>query len=55
MAVEVEEIEKDALYVVNGKNVYKDSNNNWVTVEELTPAEAKSFRLYRWAHEKGLS
>lgn len=31
---------------VNNKRVYKDSNENWVAVEELTPAEEKAFQIH---------
>lgn len=31
---------------VNGKEVYKDINGNWIAREELTPAEYKVLREY---------
>lgn len=31
---------------VNGKEVYKDINGNWIAREELTSVEYKAFRLY---------
>lgn len=30
-------------YDVNGKEVYKDTNNNWVARQELTANESKAF------------
>lgn len=34
-------------YDVNGKEIYKDTNGNWVAREELTPNEAKAFREHK--------
>lgn len=31
---------------VNGKEVYKDQNDNWIAREELTAVEYKAFRQY---------
>lgn len=31
---------------VNNKRVYKDSNGNWLTTEELTPSEQKAFQTH---------
>ena len=36
----------EEIYLVNGKSLYQDSNNNWVSKEELTSNEAKAFRLH---------
>ena len=47
MAVEIIEVVKGEEYTVNGKNVYKDSNNNWVSLEELTEAEYVAFRRHK--------
>ena len=47
MAVEIREIRKGEEYEVNGKNVYKDSNENWITREELTEEEFVTFRRHK--------
>lgn len=31
---------------INNKRVYKDSNDNWVAAEELTPSEQKAFQQH---------
>lgn len=49
MAVEIKEIRKGEEYEVNGKNVYKDSNENWMAKEELTERE-----LHEWKRHKKL-
>ncbi|WP_264547994.1 hypothetical protein [Flavobacterium sp. N2820] len=46
MAVQIREIRKGEEYEVNGKNVYKDSNNNWISREELTEEEFVTFRRH---------
>ena len=46
MAVQIREIRKGEEYEVNGKNVYKDSNENWITREELTEEEFVTFRKH---------
>jgi hypothetical protein len=43
-AVEIRTIQKLQEYEVNGKNVYKDSNGNFVAREELTESEHVAFR-----------
>lgn len=47
MAVEIREIRKGEEYEVNGKNVYKDSNENWIAREELTEEEFVTFRRHK--------
>jgi hypothetical protein len=34
-------------YSVNGKEVYKDTNGNWLAREELTASELKSFHEHK--------
>lgn len=34
-------------YDVNGKEVYKDTNNHWIARQELTTNEAKAFNEHR--------
>ena len=46
MPIEIVEVTKNDEYTVNGKCVYKDSNGNWITREELTEAEYVEFRRY---------
>ena len=40
----VTEVVKDEHYTVNGKSVYKDSNDNWVAHEEFTALEKEALR-----------
>lgn len=47
MSVQIREIRKGEEYEVNGKNVYKDSNENWITSEELTEEEFVTFRRHK--------
>lgn len=47
MAVEIREIRKGEEYEVNGKNVYKDSNNNWISREELTESEFQEWKRHK--------
>ena len=47
MSVQIREIRKGEEYEVNGKNVYKDSNENWVAREELTEEEFVTFRRHK--------
>lgn len=47
MAVQIRELRKGEEYEVNGKNVYKDSNNNWIAREELTEEEFVAFRRHK--------
>jgi hypothetical protein len=36
-------------YLVNNKEVYKDSNGNWIARQELTTLENNAFSNYRKA------
>ena len=47
MSVQIREIRKGEEYEVNGKNVYKDSNENWIAREELTEEEFVTFRRHK--------
>lgn len=47
MSVQIREIRKGEEYEVNGKNVYKDSNENWIAREELTEEEHVTFRRHK--------
>lgn len=44
MQVEIITIQQLQEYEVNGKNVYKDSNGNFIAREELTETEYCAFR-----------
>lgn len=37
------------LYEVNGKQIYKDSNGNWITQKEFTQQERNAFYNYKKA------
>jgi len=37
----------DGYFTINGKEIYKDTNGNWIAREELTTAELKEFRGYK--------
>ena len=47
MSVQIREIRKGEEYELNGKNVYKDSNENWIAREELTEEEFVTFRRHK--------
>ena len=47
MAVQIKEIRKGEEYEINGKNVYKDSNNNWISREELTDSEFQEWKRHK--------
>ena len=37
------------VYEVNGKEIYKDSNGNWIAREEFTQQERNTFTNYKKA------
>lgn len=47
MSIQIIPIEKGVSYYVNGKEVFKDSNNEWLCREELTMDERKAFINYK--------
>lgn len=47
MSITIKPIVEHESYDVNGKEVYKDSNNNWVARQELTTNEAKAFNEHK--------
>ena len=47
MAVEIVEIKAGEEYEVNGKTVYKDSNENWMAKEELTEREFQEWKRHK--------
>jgi hypothetical protein len=46
--VEITELEKDSHYIINGKEVYKDSNGNWIGKQILNQGELKAFFEYMY-------
>lgn len=49
MSVRIEPIEDHERYSVNGKEVYKDGNGNWLQHQELTTYEMNAFNNYKKA------
>lgn len=43
----IECVETHEVYTVNGKEVYKDSEGNFIAREELNPSEYRGFSRYR--------
>jgi uncharacterized cupredoxin-like copper-binding protein len=46
MSVRIEPVTDHEVYHVNGKTIYKDSNNDWKCNVELTVEESKAFLNY---------
>jgi len=49
MSVRIEPIIDHESYSVNGKEVYKDSNGNWLNRQEFTSQEINAFNNYKKA------
>lgn len=49
MSVVIVPIKDHESYEVNGKEIYKDSNGNWITRQEFTQQERNAFVNYRKA------
>ena len=47
--IKIVPISDHELYEVNGKEVYKDSNGNWMFREELSIKERNAFNNYKKA------
>lgn len=47
MSIVINPISDHELYEVNGKEIYKDSNGNWIAREEFTQQERNAFQNYR--------
>jgi hypothetical protein len=47
MSVTIVPITDHESYDVNGKEVYKDSNGNWMDKQNLSDAENRAFRTYK--------
>ncbi|WP_395060053.1 hypothetical protein [Flavobacterium sp.] len=49
MSVVIKPIVDGSQYEINGKDIYKDTNGNWVTRQELTSQELNAFNNYKKA------
>jgi len=49
MSVRIIPITDHELYEVNGKQIYKDSNGNWLQRQEFTTQELNAFNNYKKA------
>ncbi|WP_271783896.1 hypothetical protein [Aquimarina algiphila] len=54
MSIQITTIERLESYKVNGKHVYKNSNGQWITSEELTCNELRFFYKHIEGIEMGL-
>ena len=49
MSVTINPVIDHESYNVNGKEIYKDTNGNWIARQELTTQETMAFGNYRKA------
>lgn len=49
MSILIKPITDHEMYDVNGKEIYKDGNGNWIAQDELTQQERNAFSNYRKA------
>lgn len=49
MSVQILPITDHERYEINGKEIYKDGQNNWIAREELTQQERNAFFNYKKA------
>ena len=49
MSIVIIPITDHELYQVNNKEIYKDSNGNWITRQEFTQQERNAFNNYKKA------
>lgn len=49
MSVKIIPVVDHESYNVNGKEVYKDTNGNWIQRQELTTQESNAFNNYKKA------
>jgi hypothetical protein len=47
MSIIITSIIDHEIYEVNGKEVYKDTNGNWINKGDLSEAENRAFRTYK--------
>ena len=51
MSVIINPTDQDT-YTINGKEIYKDMNGNWVCKQELNSSEQKRWNLFRESLER---
>ena len=49
MSIAITPITDHELYEINGKEIYKDTNGNWITRQEFTQQERNAFNNYKKA------
>ncbi len=49
MSVSIKPVIDHEMYLVNDKNIYKDTNSNWIAKHELTVQETNAFSNYKKA------
>lgn len=49
MSVVIKPIVDGSQYEINGKDIYKDTNGNWIARQELTTQELNAFNNYKKA------
>jgi hypothetical protein len=49
LSIRIVPITDHEVYNVNGKEIYKDSNGNWITRQEFTQQERNAFNNYKKA------
>ena len=49
MSIKVKPITDHEVYEVNGKEIYKDTNGNWLTRKDFTQQEKNAFNNYKKA------
>lgn len=47
MSIKIKPIKDHEIYEVNGKQVFKDTNGNWLQIRLLSDAENRAFRTYK--------
>lgn len=49
MSIAITPITDHELYEINGKEIYKDTNGNWIARQEFTQQERNAFNNYKKA------
>jgi len=49
MSIKITPITDHELYEINGKEIYKDTNGNWIARQEFTQQERNAFNNYKKA------
>jgi hypothetical protein len=47
MSIIIKPIQDHEIYEINGKEVFKDTNGNWIQNRILSDAENRAFRTYK--------